>query len=162
MRDVDLLVGVASVGNDAKWSDGGPDGRHRDYWQTYSFGNLSATAATRRVVLADLLLSLRIAQQCKLQKKFLVVKGELRTYKSHLGSGNVLMSPNDQYLCIVPRSRENLALPFEGDTTLSIIISPPWEAGAVRGQAIGSGKDLIRNKTGGGSRLNSYWRYPLD
>ena len=29
-------------------------------------------------------------------------KGDLRTYKIHLGSGNILMSPNDQYLCIVP------------------------------------------------------------
>jgi hypothetical protein len=27
MRDVDLFVGVASVGNDASWSDGGPEGR---------------------------------------------------------------------------------------------------------------------------------------
>jgi len=28
--------------------------------------------------------------------------GDLRTYKIHLGSGNVLMEPNGQYLCIVP------------------------------------------------------------
>jgi hypothetical protein len=28
-----------------------------------------------------------------------VVKGELRTYRIHLGSGNILMEPNDQYLC---------------------------------------------------------------
>ena len=38
------------------------------------------------------------------------------------------MEPNDEYLCIVPdsRSRERpggLFLPFEGDGTLSIIIS---------------------------------------
>ncbi|MBD3239958.1 MAG: DUF4132 domain-containing protein, partial [Chitinivibrionales bacterium] len=31
MRDVDLFVGVASVGNDPTWSDGGPEGRYRDY-----------------------------------------------------------------------------------------------------------------------------------
>ena len=29
MRDVDLFVGVASVGNDPTWAAGGPDGRHR-------------------------------------------------------------------------------------------------------------------------------------
>lgn len=60
--------------------------------------------------------------------RFLVVRGEKRTYKIHLGSGNILMEPNDEYLCIVPdsRSREGpggLFLPFEGDGTLSIIIS---------------------------------------
>ena len=38
------------------------------------------------------------------------------------------MEPNDQYLCIVPDSRSraspgDLFLPFEGDNTLSIIIS---------------------------------------
>jgi hypothetical protein len=59
-----------------------------------------------------------------------VVRGQLRTYKIHLGSGNIRMEPNDQYLCIVPdRTPGKLAgaqrvfLPFEGDTTLSVIIS---------------------------------------
>ncbi|HEX3148275.1 MAG TPA: DUF4132 domain-containing protein [Gemmataceae bacterium] len=31
MRDVDLFVGVARVGNDPNWNDGGPAGRYRDY-----------------------------------------------------------------------------------------------------------------------------------
>jgi hypothetical protein len=53
----------------------------------------------------------------------------LREYKIHLGSGNILMLPNDQYLCIVPGSAKdqvdanNLRLPFEGDRTLAIILS---------------------------------------
>lgn len=56
------------------------------------------------------------------------MRGEKRTYKIHLGSGNILMEPNDQYLCIVPDSRarakqDDLFLPFEGDSTLSIIVS---------------------------------------
>ncbi len=33
------------------WSDGGPQGRYRDYWQSYSFGELSATAQTRKALL---------------------------------------------------------------------------------------------------------------
>ena len=57
----------------------------------------------------------------------LVVKGKLRTYKIHLGSGNILMEPNDQYLCIVPSQAgpggDSVLLPFEGDRTLSIILS---------------------------------------
>jgi hypothetical protein len=130
MRDVDLFVGVASVGNDPAWADGGPEGRYRDYWQSYSFGELAATAQTRKEVLQRLVPRLKIARQCSFADKFLVVKGSLRTYKIHLGSGNILMEPNDQYLCIVPdrggaaaKAGEKVFLPFEGDSTLSIILS---------------------------------------
>ena len=130
MRDVDLFVGVASVGNDQAWADGGPEGRYRDYWQTYSFGDLAATAQTRKEVLQRLVPRLKIAGQCSFADKFLVVKGSVRTYKIHLGSGNILMEPNDQYLCIVPdrgsasaKAGEKVFLPFEGDSTLSIILS---------------------------------------
>jgi len=38
MRDVDLFVGVASVGNDPTWADGGPQARFRNYWNDYGFG----------------------------------------------------------------------------------------------------------------------------
>jgi hypothetical protein len=128
MRDVDLFVGVASVGNDPTWQDGGPDGRYRDYWQHYAFGELSGTAATRKQVLECLVPRLKIADRCSFADRFLVVRGHKRTYKIHLGSGNILMEPNDEYLCIVPDSRsrgaqDDLFLPFEGDRTLSIIIS---------------------------------------
>ena len=127
MRDVDLFVGVASVGNDPAWSDGGPEGRYRDYWQNYSFGELNASAKTRKEVLERLVPKLKIAGQCSFAEKFLIVKGALRTYKIHLGSGNILMEPNDQYLCIVPKqgdvTNEPVLLPFEGDRTLSVILS---------------------------------------
>jgi hypothetical protein len=72
---------------------------------------------------------LKIADRCRLDGRFLTVRGDLRTYKIHLGSGNILMEPNDQYLCIVPgRGLDGslggqLFLPFDGDTTLSIILS---------------------------------------
>lgn len=126
MRDVDLFVGVASLGNDPAWSDGGPAGRFRNYWQDYAFGDLGETAKTRAEVLGKLLPRLKIAARCALDGKFLTVRGDLRTYKIHLGSGNILMEPNDQYLCIVPgRSEEtgDLFLPFEGDRMLAIILS---------------------------------------
>src|SRR5262249_40933520 len=54
MRDVDLFVGVCSVGNDPTWQDDGPQGRYQGYWSDYSFGDLSATAQTRRAVLERL------------------------------------------------------------------------------------------------------------
>ncbi|HMO64019.1 MAG TPA: DUF4132 domain-containing protein, partial [Verrucomicrobiota bacterium] len=90
MRDVDLFVGVASVGNDPTWNDGGPEGRFRDYWQSYSFGDLSATAQTRKAVLEKLVPRLKIADRCSFADKFLVVRGQVRSYKIHLGSGNIL------------------------------------------------------------------------
>lgn len=128
MRDVDLFVGVASVGNDPTWNDGGPDGRFRDYWQGYAFGGLSATAQTRKAILEKLAPRLKIADRCTFADKFLVVRGQLRSYKIHLGSGNILMTPNDQYLCIVPKQSAaagegKVFLPFEGDTLLSVILS---------------------------------------
>jgi hypothetical protein len=129
MRDVDLFVGVASIANDPNWLDGGPQVRYRDYWHGYSFGDLSESAKTRRQVLDTLLPRLKIAGRCELTDRFLVVHGHLRTYKIHLGSSNILMEPNDQYLCIVPSraqtqaDRERLFLPFEGDHTLAVILS---------------------------------------
>jgi hypothetical protein len=131
MRDVDLFVGVASVGNDPEWADGGPDGRFHGYWAAYAFGDLSQSARTRAEVLATLLPSLVIADRCELGDRFLRVRGNLRTYKIHLGSTNIQMEPNDQYLCIVPgrgsqpgvKSVDPLVLPFEGDRALSIILS---------------------------------------
>jgi hypothetical protein len=127
MRDVDLFVGVTSVGNDPAWNDGGPQGRYRDYWQNVSFGELNASARTRREVLERLVPRLKIAGICSFEEKFLVVQGSLRVYKIHLGSGNILMKPNDQYLCVVPNRNQSddgkVFLPFEGDRTLSVIIS---------------------------------------
>jgi hypothetical protein len=58
-----------------------------------------------------------------------VVRGDLHTYKIHLGGANVLMEPGSHYLCIVPdRGRAAwqkgpLYLPFDGDQTLAIILS---------------------------------------
>jgi len=88
---------------------------------------MAATAQTRRVLLERLLPRLKIADRCTLADRFLVVRGNLRSYKIHLGSGNILMTPNDQYLCIVPKQSakagDRFFLPFEGDGTLSVILS---------------------------------------
>ncbi|MBC7809143.1 MAG: hypothetical protein H7145_23660, partial [Akkermansiaceae bacterium] len=129
LRDVDLFVGVASVGNDPAWADTGANrNAFGSYWHEYGFGELSASAETRGAVLAKLLPRLKIAAKCALSGRFLVVRGDLRTYKIHLGSANILMEPNDQYLCIVPGRRTgtetgSVLLPFEGDARLSVILS---------------------------------------
>ena len=94
----------------------------------HSFGELSATAQTRRELLLRLLPRLAVGARATVDGRFLVVRGDLHTYKIHLGSGNVLMSTNDAYLCIVPdrgaaKRTDGLYLPFEGDTMLAVILS---------------------------------------
>jgi hypothetical protein len=127
MRDVDLFVGVCSIGNDPNWVDAGE--ANHGYWHAYSFGDLSATAETRKQVLQEILPALKIKSRCKIEGKFLIVEGDIRTYKIHLGSGNILMEPNDEYLCIVPERGtkgggwQKVYLPFEGDSVLSVILS---------------------------------------
>jgi hypothetical protein len=127
MRDVDLFVGVSSIGNDPTWRDAGPRGMIP--WNTLAFGALTESGEVRKEVLERIVSRLQIADRCTFEKRFLVVRGDLRTYKIHLGSGNILMSPNNQYLCIVPDRSSKAAsagpiyLPFEGDEMLSIILS---------------------------------------
>ena len=128
MRDVDLFVGVCSVANDPAWRDNGGEARHQEYWQSYSFGNLNEMARTRKQVLERLIPRLKIRDVTRIDGKFLRVKGTVREYKIHIGSTNILMEPNDQYLCIVPSRGEpnvgkNIFLPFEGDRGLSLVIS---------------------------------------
>lgn len=128
LRDVDLFVGVSSVGNDPTWADNGGLPNHRSYWQSYSFGDLSEIAKNRKQTLELLLPRLAVGKVAHIDDKFVVVQGKLRTYKIHIGSTNILMTPNDQYLCIVPdRSKKDVAknvfIPFEGDAGLSTIIS---------------------------------------
>lgn len=126
MRDVDLFVGVCSVGNDPYWRDQGGMPNYRDYWEDYAFGELTQVAQTRRQLLERLIPRLKIAKKCTLTDRYLVVKGQLRTYKIHIGSGNILMEPDDEYLCIVPdhsRAKVEAYLPFEGDSGLSLVLS---------------------------------------
>jgi hypothetical protein len=133
MRDVDLFVGVTSIANDPSWFDQGEGTPFTGYWHAWSFAELSATALMRREILQELLPKLKIGERCKIEDKFLVVRGERATYKIHLGSGNILMEPGSKYLCIVAGRSIHLSgggkaplrilLPFEGDGMLAIILS---------------------------------------
>lgn len=128
MRDCDLFVGVASVGNDPQWQDNGGVRQYHGYWNDYSFGDLSELAKTRKTVLKRLVPRLKIAKQLSIKDKFLQVKGTKHTYNIHIGSGNILIQPHNKYLCIVAgrsktKASENVFLPFEGDRGLSMVLS---------------------------------------
>ena len=125
MRDVDLFVGVTSIAADPEWLDGGPD-RFRTYWAQASFSDLTESAVVRRELLAELIPALKIADRLSLEDRYLRVRGNLRTYRIHLGSGNILMEPNDEFLCIVAsraKSPGKVFLPFPEDARFSIILS---------------------------------------
>ncbi len=118
MRDVDLFVGVCSIGNDPSWQE------REGYWHQYSFGALSEIAETRKSVLSDLILKLKKSDKFSIEGKFLLVQGSLAKYKIHIGSSNILIEPDDRYLCIVQGKKgDEILLPFEGDTSLSLILS---------------------------------------
>ncbi|MFJ8196798.1 DUF4132 domain-containing protein [Streptomyces sp. NPDC096152] len=123
MRDVDLFVAVTSIAADPEWADRG-EHRWTDYWRTAMFGELTASAEIRREALARILPRLRIADRCTLDGRYLVVRGDLTTYRIHLGSANILMAPDDTYLCVVPARRPTggkVFLPFEDDRLFLIL-----------------------------------------
>ncbi|MET8148900.1 DUF4132 domain-containing protein [Actinoplanes sp. NPDC049668] len=124
MRDVDLFVGVTSIAADDDWQDRGED-RFRDYRERAAFADLTPGGELRRDALARLLPRLAIGPRCELQDRFLRVRGRLGAYRIHLGSANILMEPDDSYLCIVPdRARsKKVTLPFDDDRVLSVILS---------------------------------------
>lgn len=124
MRDVDLFVGVTSIAADPQWADRGED-RFRDYWQRSVVAELTPSADIRRDALARLLPRMKIADRVELSERYLHVRGNLGSYRIHLGSGNILMDPNDAYLCVVAaRDRAGrLHLPFDDDPMLSVILS---------------------------------------
>lgn len=123
MRDVDLFVSVTSIAADPQWADRGEDPSFA-YWREYSVGDLTETAVVRGEALARLVPKLKIAPRLELAGRYLRVQGRLNRYKIHIGSGNVLIEPDDRYLCIVPARRwATVMLPFDGDQLLSIILS---------------------------------------
>jgi|GEM_PF-1434519 len=129
MRDVDLFVAVSGIGADP-YFDQNHTGPLLGYWQDVAFGEKSKTsiADLRKDLLERLLPMTKIAKQCKLEGNYLHVAGKIKSYKINLGSGNILMEPNDQYLCIVhnndPKVEKQIWLPFEGgDHTLMLILS---------------------------------------
>jgi hypothetical protein len=84
-------------------------------------------ARTRRDALARILPGLAIGDRCNLGDRWLEVRGDLRTYRIHLGTGNATMEPAGTYLPIVPKEGQGFAgrvfLPFNDDPMLSLILS---------------------------------------
>ena len=100
MRDVDLFTIVSAVGEDEQWSDQGDRGTglrgtHMDREE------LSALMALRIEMIARVLPLTPIAAQCKIEKGWLEVRGQLGTYRIQITWGEILRVTDSGYRRIV-------------------------------------------------------------
>jgi hypothetical protein len=102
-RDLDLVVGVASVGEDTAWiaweeaRRQGEEPLFRARLERYDSA-LAATAETRRALLGRILPSLGLGSRVRVEGKFAHVQGELHAYRVHLGSANVHVEPSGRFV----------------------------------------------------------------
>jgi hypothetical protein len=129
LRDVDLFVSVAGVAADPHFPLNAPEAWVAT-WRERAYDELTPLGLGRQELLARVIPRLPIARQLEIDGRFLVVRGKLHTYRIHLGSANVMVEPGSRHLCIVAagggRRRGEpgyVWLPFEGDDTLSLILS---------------------------------------
>jgi hypothetical protein len=129
LRDVDLFVSVAGVAADPRWPLDAP-GAWREVWRERAYGELSPLGDRRWELLQRIVPALPIADRLALDDRFLLVQGRRHRYRIHLGSGNVMREPGSRHLCIVaagsgrlPGDPGHVWLPFEGDETLTVILS---------------------------------------
>jgi hypothetical protein len=133
MRHCDLFTAVASIAADPMWRDRGARAAHPSqwdrealaYWDLASFGPMSEAAKMRRALLERLVPRLAIADRCSLDEQALRVQGTRHLYRIHIGSAAVQIASQSRHVCIVPASgnEPQIHVPFEGDRTLSLIIS---------------------------------------
>ena len=133
MRHCDLFVSVASIGIDPEWQDKGGGAAHpsnwqRDadqYWNWSQSAPLTGSGLMRKEMLALILAGLKNADLFEIEDRHLRVTGRRHDYLIHLGSGGIQIADTRKHVCIVPEQvrRKAVALPFETDTTLSMIVS---------------------------------------
>ena len=89
MRDVDLFASVSAVGQDESWSDQGDRGIGVVASRT-DINELSAMLALRIEILSRVLPLTPIAEHCKIEKNWLVVRGQLGIYRIETLWGGVV------------------------------------------------------------------------
>ena len=89
MRDVDLFTSVSAVGQDESWSDQSDRGTGI-VASRLDANELSAMLALRIEILSRVLPLTPIAERCKIEKNWLVVRGQLGTYRIEMLLGGVM------------------------------------------------------------------------
>ena len=94
MRDCDLFVGVTSIGTDPGLEPGSSELDPASYLtaEQFAFGDLTSASEQRRAVLGlSLLPKLAIRDRCRLDGRFLLVRGDLHEYRIHIGSASTVL-----------------------------------------------------------------------
>ncbi len=132
MRHADLLTAVASIAADPNWLDRGGQATHPSqwdhdatrYWTETNTSYLEESGKRRKAILERVIPRLKIADKLSVDDRYLSVRGTRHIYQIHIGSGACFR--DKKHICIVPKSGVGpgrIWLPFEGDRTLSIILS---------------------------------------
>jgi hypothetical protein len=133
MRHCDLFTSVAAVSIDPEWTDRGANAAHPSQydtlyrnWREQQDKPLPPSAEVRRDMLKVIIKGMSASDRLSIDGKHIRVTGKLRRYSIHMGSAAVHIDDNQQHICIIPDnslSPPKTTLPFDGDTTLSTILS---------------------------------------
>jgi hypothetical protein len=110
MRDVDLFTAVSAVGEDESWSDQGERGTGI-LAPRMDLNELSALLALRVEMLSRVLPLTPIADRCKIESIWVVVRGQLGTYRIQIPWGGVLRQTDSglRQLKIPPKLLEDVS-----------------------------------------------------
>ena len=125
MRDVDLFVGVTSIGNDPTWADQG-ERNYREYWHDYAFGDLTEQAEVRRDLLSRLLAEARDPRRGRARWEVPARRGLAAHVQDPSRVGEHPHGAQRRVPVHRPGPRPQglqVFLPFEGDQVLSLILS---------------------------------------
>jgi hypothetical protein len=89
MRDIDLFTSVSAIGQDETWSDQGDHGTGVLVSRTDPEA-FSSIVALRIEILSRLLPLTPMADKCTIEKAWVVVAGQLGTYRVQIAWGGVL------------------------------------------------------------------------
>lgn len=120
MRDVDLFTSVCAVGDDETWSDQGDRGLGL-ILKRLDMDEVTATVALRADLLSRILARTRIANQCNVTKSWLEVRGQLGTYRVHLGwsSAALMTDTGARWIRIPQKLLSEIELDL-GDVTVDL------------------------------------------
>ena len=128
MRDIDLFTSVSAVGADELWSDQGDRGTGM-LGTRMDREEISALMALRIEMITRVLPLTPIAAQCKVEKGWLEVRGQLGTYRIQITWGEVLRVTDSGFARIVIPQKlvdkvplDFAALPLELDQRAEMVL----------------------------------------
>jgi hypothetical protein len=117
LRDLDHFAWVAAAGRQAMASARGASQRQwEDAFRTVEEEEPLESARVRRALLALEMPALALGKAVALEDRYLRIKGQLATYRIHLGTGTITLDPKGTVIPLDPERQPapaGLFLPFE-------------------------------------------------